>query len=405
MAVGLAAPDALWPVGGIRVASGAAGIRYRNRNDLVLLELTPGSHTVAIFTRNAFSAAPIAVARNHLSSAAPRLVLINSGNANAGTGTEGVRDALACCEKLAELFHCRREGVIPFSTGVIGERLPVDKVVALLPDLKSRLGAGGWLEAARAIMTTDSVPKGISRDVVIHGKSVTVTGIAKGAGMIRPDMATMLAFLATDARVNRELLADLLQQTALTSFNSITVDGDTSTNDACVLTATGQSGVEVRKEDNEICQVFSNVLRDVMEHLAQSIVRDGEGATKFVTIAVNQAASFNEARTVAYTLAHSLLVKTALYASDPNWGRILAALGRAEITQLDIDKVDIYLDDTPVFVQGARALNYTEQLGQTVMQKPELMIRIDLHRGQHHARIWTTDLSHDYIRINAEYRS
>jgi glutamate N-acetyltransferase/amino-acid N-acetyltransferase len=405
MAVGLAAPGALWPVGGIRVASGAAGIRYRNRNDLVLLELNPGSHTVAIFTRNAFSAAPITVARNHLSSAAPRLVLINSGNANAGTGTKGVRDALVCCEKLAALFHCRREEVIPFSTGVIGERLPVDKVVALLPDLKSRLGAGGWLEAARAIMTTDSVPKGISRDVVIHGKSVTVTGIAKGAGMIRPDMATMLAFLATDARVNRALLADLLQQTALTSFNSITVDGDTSTNDACVLTATGHSAVEVRKEDNEACQVFSNVLRDVMEHLAQSIVRDGEGATKFVTITVNQAAGFIEARTVAYTLAHSLLVKTALYAGDPNWGRILAALGRAAIAQLDIDKVDIYLDDTPVFIQGARALNYTEQLGQTVMQKPELMIRIDLHRGQHHARIWTTDLSHDYIRINAEYRS
>jgi glutamate N-acetyltransferase/amino-acid N-acetyltransferase len=405
MAVGLAAPGALWPVGGIRVASGAAGIRYRNRNDLVLLELNPGSHTVAIFTRNAFSAAPITVARNHLSSAAPRLVLINSGNANAGTGTKGVKDALVCCEKLAELFHCRREEVIPFSTGVIGERLPVDKVVALLPDLKSRLGVGGWLEAARAIMTTDSVPKGISRDVVIHGKSVTVTGIAKGAGMIRPDMATMLAFLATDARVNRALLADLLQQTALTSFNSITVDGDTSTNDACVLTATGHSAVEVRKEDNEACQVFSNVLRDVMEHLAQSIVRDGEGATKFVTITVNQAAGFIEARTVAYTLAHSLLVKTALYAGDPNWGRILAALGRAAIAQLDIDKVDIYLDDTPVFIQGARALNYTEQLGQTVMQKPELMIRIDLHRGQHHARIWTTDLSHDYIRINAEYRS
>jgi glutamate N-acetyltransferase/amino-acid N-acetyltransferase len=405
MGVGLAAPGALWPVRGIRLASGAAGIRYRNRNDLVLLELRPGSHTVAIFTRNAFCAAPITVARNHLASAAPRLVLINSGNANAGTGKEGLKDALACCEKLAELFHCRREEVIPFSTGIIGERLPVDKVVALLPDLKSRLGAGGWLEAARAIMTTDSVPKGISRNVVIHGKSVTITGITKGAGMIRPDMATMLAFLTTDARVNRDLLADLLRQTAATSFNSITVDGDTSTNDACVLTATGQSGVEVRKEDNEICQVFSNALRDVMEHLAQSIVRDGEGATKFVTITVNQAARFNEARTVAYTVAHSPLVKTALYASDPNWGRILAALGHAEITQLDIDKVDVYLDDTPVFIQGVRALDYTEQLGQAVMQKPELMIRIDLHRGQHHARIWTTDLSHEYIRINAEYRS
>jgi glutamate N-acetyltransferase/amino-acid N-acetyltransferase len=405
MVVGLDAPGALWPVGGVRVASGAAGIRYRNRNDLVLLELTPGSHTVAIFTRNAFSAAPITVARNHLSSAAPRLLLINSGNANAGTGKEGVKDALACCEKLAELFHCRCEEVIPFSTGIIGERLPVDKVFALLPDLKSRLGASGWLEAARAIMTTDSVPKGISRDVVIHGKSVTITGIAKGAGMIRPDMATMLAFLATDARVNRELLAVLLRRTALTSFNSITVDGDTSTNDACVLTATGQSGVDVRKEDDENCQKFCNALRDVMEHLAQSIVRDGEGATKFVTITINQAAGFNEARTVAYTLAHSPLVKTALYASDPNWGRILAALGRAEIAQLDIDKVDIYLDDTPVFIQGASALGYTEQLGQSVMQKPELMIRIDLHRGQHHARIWTTDLSHEYIRINAEYRT
>ena len=405
MAVGLDAPGALCPVKGVRLASGAAGIRYPNRNDLVLLELTPDSHTVVIFTRNAFCAAPITVARNHLSSAAPRFLLVNSGNANAGTGKEGVRDTLTCCEKLAELFRCRCEQVIPFSTGIIGERLPVDKVVAMLPDLKSGLAAVGWLEAVRAIMTTDTVPKAISKKVVIHGKPVTITGIAKGAGMIRPDMATMLAFVATDARVNRDLLADLLQQTALTSFNSITVDGDTSTNDACVLSATGQSGVEVRKEDDEICQQFSHALRDVMEHLAQSIVRDGEGATKFVTITINQAVSVNEARAVAYTLAHSPLVKTALFASDPNWGRILAALGRAEIPQLDTDKVDIFLDDTPVFIQGARALDYTEKLGQAVMQKSELLIRIDLHRGRHSARIWTTDLSHDYIRINAEYRT
>ncbi len=405
MAVGLKSPTSLLPVAGIRVANTAAGIRYTGRSDLVLFELAPTSQTAAVFTRNVFCAAPVTVTRRHLAQARPRYLLINSGNANAGTGDAGIKDALACCRSVAELGHCRVEAVLPFSTGVIGEHLAVDKIIQAIPRLNSKLKADGWLGAAQAIMTTDTVVKGISRNLTLDGRGVNITGVAKGAGMIRPDMATMLAFIATDARVSAQVLDCVLSRTVEVSFNAITVDGDTSPNDACVLISTGSCDAEIQQFQSKDYQKFFEAVLEVMNHLAQSIVRDGEGATKFVTIVVNGAINQHEACSVAYCLAHSPLVKTAFYAGDPNWGRMLAAVGRAGIDQLNISDVEIRLNDITVFRQGAVANSYTESLGQRIMSKPEFTVNIDLHRGKHAARIWTTDLSHEYVRINAEYRT
>jgi glutamate N-acetyltransferase / amino-acid N-acetyltransferase len=400
-------PDPVWsPVGGVRLATGAAGIRYQGRDDLAVMELAPGSQCAAVFTRNAFCAAPVRVAKTHLARAMPRYLLINAGNANAGTGKRGMADAESSCSALATVGHCAAEEVLPFSTGVIGEHLPVDRISAALPELLARLDAEAWPAAARAIMTTDRVPKLLSRQCDLGGRRVTVTGIAKGAGMICPDMATMLAFLATDAAVAPEVLRDCLHAAVNRSFNAITVDGDTSTNDACVLVATGAGGNNlIRDTGDPDYATLQAAVETVCSELATAVVRDAEGATKLVTVQVEGAMDTEEARTVAYTIAHSPLVKTALFASDPNWGRILAAVGRAGLRDLDIDRVRIHLGDTLIVDAGGRAADYTEAAGAAVMAEPEILIRVSLGRGVGEARVLTCDLSYDYVRINAEYRT
>ena len=407
MAVGLNPPETLAPIKGIRLATAEAGIRYRGRPDVAIMEVVHGTRAAAVFTRNAFCAAPVTVAREHLATAAPRFLLINAGNANAGTGEQGLRNARESCRLLAERAACIEAAVLPFSTGVIGEPLPVHRfgpaIDQLLIDLHSDSEA--WSDAARAIMTTDTVPKGASRQIDIDGKTVTVTGIAKGSGMIHPDMATMLAFVGTDVDLAPGLLQGALEHAVGSSFNSITVDGDTSTNDACVLLATGASGVLVESVDSEAYHAFCAALEQVCQHLAQAIVRDGEGATKFVTLEVVEALAAEEARQVAFTVAHSPLVKTALFASDPNWGRILAAVGRAGVDGLDVDRVWLTINGVSIARDGGRDPGYTEAQGAEAMSAEEITIRIGLGRGSAEARIWTTDLSHEYVRINAEYRS
>jgi glutamate N-acetyltransferase/amino-acid N-acetyltransferase len=405
VAVGLNPPARLLPINGIRLASIAAGIPDRGRDDLALIEICDGASVAAVFTRNAFRAAPVTVAQRHLERCAPRYLLINAGNANAGTGDAGLEDATSCCRALAGRVGCASEEVLPFSTGVIGQRLRADRVTSALPAALERLAPDAWSAAAAAIMTTDTVPKGISRAVLIGGKPITLTGIAKGSGMIRPDMGTMLAFVATDASVPRALLKGVLQAAVEASFNRITVDGDTSTNDACVLMATGKSSVKIQVDSAETRAPFQAALNEVMTGLAEAIVRDGEGATKFITIDVRGAVSVEEARQTAFTIAHSPLVKTAFFASDPNWGRILAAVGRAGIERLEIKRVEIFLDEVCVVHNGVVSEDYTEAMGRRVMARPEIAIRVDLHRGGHAFQVWTTDLSYDYVRINAEYRS
>lgn len=392
-------------VAGIRLGVACAGIKYAERRDLVVIEVTPGTQAAAVFTRNTFCAAPVIVARNHLGTTSPRYLVINTGNANAGTGRQGLVDAEASCRALAEQTGCRLEEVLPFSTGVIGEPLPLYRLVTALPAALEALQPTGWEEAAHGIMTTDTRPKWASRRLQLAGREVTVTGIAKGAGMICPDMATLLAFIATDARVEAGALQELLNEAVVASFNAITVDGDTSTNDACVLLATGQSGVEVALLAAADRQQFSTAVHEVCIELAQAIIRDGEGATKFITVAVEGGRDERECRQVAYTIAHSPLVKTAFFASDPNWGRILAAIGRAGLAELELERVVIHLDEVCIVRDGGRAPDYTEAQGQQVMARPAIRIRVALNRGAAAVRIWTTDLSFDYVRINAEYRT
>lgn len=393
------------PVPGVRLGTAAAGIKYAERDDMVVVELAEGSHCAALFTRNAFCAAPVVVAREHLAATAPRYLLINSGNANAGTGDQGLRAARESCKALAAARGCAINQILPFSTGVIGEPLPVDRMAVAVPEALTALNVNGWPAAARAIMTTDTVPKLVSRQFEHAGRQITVTGMAKGSGMIRPDMATMLAFIATDASVAPGLLQRCLQQAVAPSFNSITVDGDTSTNDACVLLATGGTGDTIGDEDSTACRALSETVLEVCMVLARAIVRDGEGATKLVQVTVEQAADREQARQVGYTIAHSPLVKTALFASDPNWGRILAAVGRAGVTDLEIDKVQIWLDQVCIVRDGGRAPDYTEAAGQAVMDQSELTIRVVLGTGGEAATILTCDLSYDYVKINAEYRT
>ncbi|MEW7977681.1 MAG: bifunctional glutamate N-acetyltransferase/amino-acid acetyltransferase ArgJ [Candidatus Sedimenticola endophacoides] len=394
------------PVAGIRLGTASAGIKYAERRDLVAIELNEGVSCAAVFTRNAFCAAPVTVAREHLGVGMPRYLLINSGNANAGTGRDGVRAARETCQVLAAARGCAGDRVLPFSTGVIGEPLPAHKIALAVPDLLSSLRAGGWGEAARAIMTTDTVPKLTSRRIEIEGRAVTVTGMAKGSGMIRPDMATMLAFIATDAPVEQRLLQHCLEEAVAPSFNSITVDGDTSTNDACVLIASGESGCSlIDHPEAPGYAPLAEAVREVCMELARAIVKDGEGATKLVEVLVEAARDREEARAVAYTIAHSPLVKTAVFASDPNWGRILAAVGRAGLSELDIDAVEIWLDDLCIVRDGGRAADYTEQAGQRVMDRAEFTVRVVLGRGDAGARVLTCDLSYDYVKINAEYRT
>lgn len=406
MPVGLTKLPVLHPVAGIRLGTTAAGIRKKDRRDLVLIECAPGTHAAAVFTKNRFCAAPVTVAREHLAKAAPRALLINTGFANAGTGEPGLEDARACCAALARQLGCRTEEILPFSTGVIGERFPRERIITGLPACQAALDENGWTEAAHGIMTTDTVPKGSSRQTRIGSHTVTVTGIAKGAGMIRPDMATLLAFTATDAAVTPAILQACVSAAVNQSFNRITVDGDTSTNDACVLLATGAAGNSViNRAEGESYAVLLRTVTEVFMELAQAIVRDAEGATKFITIEVRGGRTESDCLAVAYTIAHSPLVKTAFFASDPNWGRILAAVGRAPIAQLDVGKVAIHLNETRVVHNGALDTDYTEAKGLAVMRLPEIRIGVDLGAGPAAARVWTSDLSHDYVRINAEYRS
>ena len=391
-------------VAGIRLGTTRAGIKYPDRRDLVVIEAAVGTQAAAVFTRNAFCAAPVIVARTHLAAASPRFLVINTGNANAGTGRQGLVDAEASCQALAEWVGCRPEEVLPFSTGVIGEPLPLFRLVTGLPGALAALRPDGWTEAAHGIMTTDTRPKWASRRLPLAGRDVTVTGIAKGAGMICPDMATLLAFVATDAAVDPALLHRILTDAVADSFNAITVDGDTSTNDSCLVLATGQSGASVPAEGEDY-QRFAAAVREVCSDLARAIIRDGEGATKFITVQIEGGRDVAECRQAAYAIAHSPLVKTAFFASDPNWGRILAAVGRAGLADLEIDRVAIHLDEVCIVQAGGRAPGYTEEQGQQVMARPEITIRVELGRGEAAARVWTTDLSFDYVRINAEYRT
>lgn len=396
----------LSPVAGVRLAAVEAGIRKAARKDLVLFELAPGSRVSGVFTRNAFCAAPVVVAREHLAAAAPRYWLVNTGNANAGTGATGLQAAQQSCAVLAAVAGCSSTEVLPFSTGVIGEPLPVERITSALPALVDKLGEANWHDAAHGILTTDTVAKGATRQIEIGGQTVTLTGIAKGSGMIRPDMATMLAFIATDAAVSQSLLDAALRDAVDHSFNRITVDGDTSTNDACMVVATGQSRAPLMERmDDPGYQGLCEALTAICTELAQAIVRDGEGATKFITITVNGGRTQDESLAVAWAVAGSPLVKTAFFASDPNWGRILAAVGRAGIVGLDLERVTIDLGEVRIVSGGGRAADYTEARGQTVMARSEIPITIDLGRGDHSERVWTCDFSYDYVKINAEYRT
>jgi glutamate N-acetyltransferase/amino-acid N-acetyltransferase len=408
MPVNLSAPEKndLLPVAGVKLGATSAGIKTEGKTDLVLIEIAEGSQVAAVYTQNAFCAAPVTLAKQHQKQTTPRYLLINSGNANAGTGEQGMQAAIDCCQAVAQAANVATETVLPFSTGVIGQQLPVAKMASAVPSAFTSLEEDNWFDAAHGIMTTDTIAKAMSKQVELDGKTITITGIAKGSGMIRPDMATMLGYVATDANIDADLLATMLKQASDQSFNRITVDGDTSTNDACVLIATGQANsATLTSLEDEASQVFYQAFVEVMQHLAHAIIRDGEGATKFIAINVQQAESIAECRQVAYTVAHSPLVKTALFASDPNWGRILAAVGRSGIADFDLSKVDIFLGDVALIRGGEPAAEYTEEQGQSVMDEEEISITIVLGRGDAEDTVWTCDFSYDYVKINAEYRT
>jgi glutamate N-acetyltransferase/amino-acid N-acetyltransferase len=398
VAVNLSSPKAesLLPIPGVELGVAMAGVKKPGRKDLLVMRLAPGSAVAGVFTKNRFCAAPVLLCRKNIRNHVVALV-VNTGNANAGTGDDGVKRALQVCDALAGHLGCEVDEVLPFSTGVIMEPLPAERIVAALP--KALLSKSDWLSAAEAIMTTDTVPKAFSKKVRLSRGEVRVTGIAKGAGMIRPDMATMLGFIATDARLSRKSLQDLLERVADRSFNCISVDGDTSTNDSLILAATGKGPAPASGRDRLKLEA---ALTDVARSLAQAIVRDGEGATKFVTVRVERGRSVDECRQVAYAIAHSPLVKTAFFASDPNLGRILAAIGN---TGVEVQKMSLYLDEVLVAASGARHAAYREEQGVAAMKKPEFTVRAVLNRGSADATVWTCDLSFDYVKINAEYRT
>lgn len=404
MAVGQVLFPFMHPVAGIELGTTCAGIKQQLRDDILLMQMAQSSTCAAVFTRNAFCAAPVLVARENLAHS-PRWLLINSGNANAGTGKQGLLDARQCCADVAQVVAGTADQVLPFSTGVIGQALPVAKITAILDSAFKQLAEDHWTEAAKAIMTTDTFPKGVSTVLEIEGKSLTITGIAKGAGMIQPDMATMLAFIATDAKLSQTLLQNCLTEAVAQSFNLITVDGDTSTNDACVLMASGCSEVAELVADSAAYSVFAEAVTKVCKQLAELIIRDGEGATKFMRIVVQKARDDAEAVQVAKTIAHSPLVKTAFFASDPNWGRILAAVGRAGVENMDLEAIEIYLGDVCIVRNGGCAEDYQEAAGQRVMDQEEITVRVVLGRGNSCQEVLTCDFSYDYVRINAEYRS
>ena len=405
MPVNLSAPVAaqLLPVAGVSLGIAEAGIKRPGRKDLLVIKLEDGATVAGVFTTNRFCAAPVTVAKNHLAAGKGiRALVVNTGNANAGTGEQGMAAARTTCAELAKLLGCAPEQVLPYSTGVIMEPLPVDKIVAGMPQAIGNLKADNWFDAAQAIMTTDIVAKAVSRKVQINGKAVTVTGISKGSGMIHPNMATMLGYIATDAAIAQPLLQDMVSEAANRSFNCITVDGDTSTNDALMLIATGKSGVAIDAANRAAMQA---VITEVATVLAQAIVRDGEGATKFITIKVEGGKDEAECKKIGYAIAHSPLVKTAFFASDPNLGRILAAIGYAGVGDLDVATLKLYLDDVLVAEDGGRASSYLEEDGQRVMKQSDITIRVVLNRGAVNATLWTCDFSYDYVKINASYRS
>ena len=406
MPIGLSSPARLQPVSGIRLACSSAGIYSNGRADVMLIAMEEGSTASAVFTKNAFAAAPVIVARDHIRKVNPKFCLVNAGNANAGTGDRGISMALDTCNKLAQVTCCNPEEVLPFSTGVIGQDLPAEKICSVLPDLYKDLTEDGWLQSARAIMTTDTMPKGVSKQITVNGSSVNITGIAKGAGMIRPDMATMLAFIGTDANVEKKILDKMLTTAVDLSFNRICIDGDMSTNDACIVVASGKTKMhKITEVESAAYKSLQSALNEVCSSLAQSIVRDGEGITKFITVSVEKGKSPEECLAVAYAIATSPLVKTAFFASDPNWGRILAAVGRSGIRDLDIARVAIYLNEVAIVTDGSRDNRYTEEQGRRAMAASEIDVRIVLNRGASSEKVWTSDLSYEYVRINAEYRS
>ncbi|EAR07407.1 bifunctional glutamate N-acetyltransferase/amino-acid acetyltransferase ArgJ [Reinekea blandensis] len=407
MAVGQGMDSVLLPVQGVSSGVACAGIKQTGRRDLVVFELSPGSTVGAVFTKNAFCAAPVTVAKQHLASDKPiRFLVINTGNANAGTGQQGIDDAIETCNRLAAMRSLEPEQVLPFSTGVIGEYLPMHAIVNGLPQALSSLMTDNWLEAAQGILTTDTRVKGASRQFEFEGETITVTGIAKGSGMIKPNMATMLAFVATDAKVSDALVQQIAAEASEQSFNRITVDSDTSTNDACLVMATGQSNTPVIDSvEQPFYGYLLKTVKEVMLSLAQQIIRDGEGATKFIEVAVAGANNTDEALKVAYSVAESPLFKTAMSASDANWGRILMAVGKADVESLNVEQIDVYLGDVQIVSQGQRADSYTEEQGSAVVAEEEIQVRIELNRGSASESVWTSDLSYEYVRINAEYRS
>lgn len=406
MAVGDVTMPLMHVVKGVKIGSTEAHVRYPNRRDLVIFEFAEGSHVAGVFTQNAFCAAPVRISKTHLLEKNARYLVINTGNANAGTGALGLQNAQKICEALAGIAGVVTQEILPFSTGVIGEQLPVDRIIAGLKPAFDSLQADAWSDAAKGIMTTDTTPKGASEQFELDGVTYTMTGISKGAGMIRPNMATMLSFVATDAPIARDLVQKLLKDAANQSFNRITIDGDTSTNDSCIFAATGQAGgQEIQSADDARYAIVAEVLTRVMKRLAQLIVRDGEGATKFITVTVEGGQNTDECCEVAYSIAHSPLVKTAIFASDPNWGRILCAIGYAKIQDLDVEKVQVWLDEVQLCKDGGAAADYTEEAGARVMQQSEMAIRVDLGRGAAKDTVYTCDLSYDYVKINADYRS
>ena len=396
----------LTPVLGLQLGYAQAGIKKPGRKDVLVLKLAPGATVAGVFTTNRFCAAPVQVSKDHLAGTQPIVALVvNTGNANAGTGEAGLANANATCAALAKLLGCEANQILPFSTGVILEPLPLEKLVAGLPAAIANLNEDRWFDAAEAIMTTDTQPKAASRVVTIAGKRVTMTGISKGAGMIKPNMATMLGFMACDAKISQPVLQTLVKQAADASFNCITIDGDTSTNDSFMLIATGGGELEITDTASAEYYALAEAVIGLSQELAQMIVRDGEGATKFITVRVEQGRDVEECRKIAYAIGHSPLVKTAFFASDPNLGRILAAIGYAGVNDLDVNQINLYLDDVWVAKQGGRNPDYQEHDGQRVMKQSEITVRVTLARGEATATIWTCDLSHDYVSINADYRS
>ena len=399
-------PEQLLPVAGVALGIAEAGIKKANRKDLLVMVLDEGTQAAGVFTQNRFCAAPVTVAKQHLAHAAIRALVVNTGNANAGTGEAGIQHALATCAEAGRLLGCATQQVLPFSTGVIMEPLPIDKIVQGLPAAVANCKADNWFNAAHAIMTTDIVPKAASKQMQIGGKTVTVTGIAKGSGMIRPNMATMLGYVATDAVISQPLLHEMARYAADHSFNRITVDGDTSTNDAFIVLATGKAGhAKITRQDSAEFAQLQQTVTAVAAELAKMIVRDGEGATKFITVQIEAGKDADECAKVAYAIAHSPLVKTAFFASDPNLGRILAAIGYAGLDDLNVDGIQLYLDEVLVAEKGGRAADYREVDGQRVMNQAEITIRVVLNRGSATTTVWTCDFSYDYVKINASYRS